>query len=47
MKKIKTVLFMTVLVFTFTGCELLDSLARESEIIKQIKDEDLRGYTVT
>ena len=47
MKKIKTVFFMTILVFIFTGCELLDSLAKETEIIKQIKDEDLRGYTVT
>ena len=47
MKKIKTVFFMTILVFILTGCELLDSLAKETEIIKQIKDEDLRGYTVT
>ena len=45
MKKIKTVFFMTILVFIFTGCELLDSLAKETEIIKQIKDEDLKGYT--
>ena len=43
MKKIKTVFFMTILVLIFTGCELLDSLAKETEIIKQIKDEDLRG----
>ncbi|UTC64642.1 hypothetical protein E4O00_12985 [Treponema sp. OMZ 788] len=47
MKKIKIVFFMAVLTFIFTGCELLDSLARESEIIKQIKDEDLQGHTIT
>ena len=34
MKKIKTVFFMTILVFILTGCELLDSLAKETEIIK-------------
>ena len=48
MKKIISILFMIFLVFIFTGCELLDSLIQENkEIVKQIKDEDLRGYTVT
>ena len=48
MKKIISILFMIFLVFIFTGCELLDSLIQENkEVVKQIKDEDLRGYTVT
>lgn len=48
MQKIRPIIFMSFLVFIFTGCELLDSLVKESgEIIKQIRDEDLKGYTIT